>query len=159
LTVIHSKYYSRIKRYITSHIGNTPDVEDLAQDVFATLCTGKGRYDGHADVNSYLIGIAKNIIHRYHRRISKIKSSETVFIRSVSAKSSDDEIYQQLYKIFEDVETLLPPKERQAFRLRFVKGFSPKEAAKKTGCSIRTFYKRLERAERALREDLKNKKD
>jgi RNA polymerase sigma factor (sigma-70 family) len=57
------------------------------------------------------------------------------------------------------VETLLPPKERQAFRLRFVKGFSPKEAAKKTGCSIRTFYKRLERAERALREDLKNKKD
>ncbi|MBN2594389.1 MAG: hypothetical protein JXA81_12855 [Sedimentisphaerales bacterium] len=41
----------------------------------------------------------------------------------------------------------------------FVKGLSSKEAAKKARCSISAFYKRLERAEKALWEAIKNEKN
>jgi RNA polymerase sigma factor (sigma-70 family) len=57
------------------------------------------------------------------------------------------------------VKNQLSSEERQAFRLRFIEGLSPKEAAKKVGCSISAFYRRLEKAEKVLRETLKNKKD
>ena len=130
LADLYLKYRRRIKSYITSNINSSADIEDLTQEVFIQLCAGTGRYDGHSDEKSYLLGIAKNTIHRHHRRKSKIKVSETVFIHSVSTKSSGDEIYQRFEKISEDAIIQLHPKERQAFRLRFIKGLSPKEAAK-----------------------------
>jgi RNA polymerase sigma factor (sigma-70 family) len=57
---------------------------------------------------------------------------------------------QQFRKIVEVIQTGLPTKAREAVRLRFVEGLSPKEAAKKAGCSIKAFYKRLERAIKIL---------
>ena len=159
LATLYLKYHRQVKTYIASYTSSVADTEDLDQEVFIQLYMGKSHYDGRTDVKSYLMGIAKNIIRSYHRRKSKIRSSETVFIRSISTIRSGDEIDQQFEKITKDAITRLHHKERQAIRLRFVESFSPKEAAKKAGCSLSAFYKRLERAERALREAGKNKKN
>ncbi len=159
LATLYLKYHKQIESYIASYISSATDTEDLAQEVFIQLCAGKGHYDGRTEVKSYLLGIARNIIRRYYRRKRKISSSETVFIRSIDTIRPGYDIHQQFERITEDAITRLHPKERQAIRLRFVEGLGPKEAAKKAGCSIGAFYKRLERAEKAMREAVKNKKD
>lgn len=155
LAHLYLKYRRRIKSYIAS---NTNSVEDLTQEVFIQLLAGKGRYDGSSDVNSYLLGIAGNIVRRYHQRKDKIRSLDTVFTRSINTNNPGEDD-QQFEKIIKEAITKLHPKEHQAIRLRFIDGLRPKEAAKKAGCSIGAFYKRLERAERNFRKALKNKKD
>lgn len=81
LTILYAKYYHQVKRYIASHVGCVEDVEDLAQDVFVELSKGKGHYDGRGSAIGYLLGIVKNIIHRYYRR--KTHSVRTIPIVSI----------------------------------------------------------------------------
>jgi RNA polymerase sigma factor (sigma-70 family) len=158
LGTLYLKYAPQVKAYIASHVDSVADTEDLAQEVFLQICRGKGHYDSSKGPEQYILGISTNIIRRYHRRKRMIRRSESVFIQSVSAIHSRNNIDKQLEKIVEAAENQLSNKERQAFRLRFVENLNPKEAAKKAGCSIRAFYKRLEKAEKVLREALKNKK-
>ena len=159
LATLYLKYAPQVRSYIVSCVSSITDTEDLVQEVFLQIWQGKGHYDSSKGVESYILGIARNMIRRYHRRKRKIRSSETVFIRSISTVLPGYDIYQQFKRITEFAITRLHSTEREAIRLRFMDGLGPKEAAKKAGCSIGAFYKRLERAERALREAGKNKKD
>jgi predicted DNA-binding protein (UPF0251 family) len=68
-------------------------------------------------------------------------------------------MFQPSLEMKESADFLLTPKAREAVRLRFVEGLGPKEAAKKAGCSISALYKRLERAEKAIRKTLKDEND
>ncbi len=63
----------------------------------------------------------------------------------------------QFNRIARAMETSLPPKAREAVRLRFIEGLSLREAAAKAGCSIGAFYARLERAIKTLRKICKDK--
>lgn len=64
-------------------------------------------------------------------------------VRQVSA--------QQLKKAIKGVLAQLPPKAREAIRLKFIEGLSSKEAAKRAGCHIDTFYHRFYEGLKALR--------
>jgi RNA polymerase sigma-70 factor (ECF subfamily) len=159
LATLYLKYSPKVKSYIVSYIHSITDTEDLAQDVFLEICRGKGNYNSSKGAEHYIFGIARNVIRKYQRE--KEKSPESVpadslngffpkyHVReSIDAKRHINE--QKCRKIIEIIQTELPPKAGEAVRLRFVEGLSPKEAAKKAGCSIAAFYKRLERAVKIL---------
>jgi RNA polymerase sigma factor (sigma-70 family) len=159
LAILYLKYFHKVKTYIGSHVGFINDTEDLAQDVFLQICRGKGNYNSSKGAEHYIFGIAKNMIRKYQRE--KEKSPESVPADSLNGffpkhhvrESTDPKSQiteQQFRKIIEVIQTGLPPKAREAVRLRFIEGLSPKEAAKKGGCSINAFYKRLQRAVKIL---------
>ena len=161
VAVLHAKYYLQVKRYIASCIGSFADAEDLAQDVFVELCRSNGQYDGRGNVEGYLFGMARNTIRRYHRE--RTNSVETIPIDSISDVAADYDIRrrgespgqiseQGFERAIEDVTAKLSPKARQALKLRFIDGLGTKEAAKKAGCCIDTFYKRLQRAAKTLQD-------
>jgi RNA polymerase sigma-70 factor (ECF subfamily) len=161
LAFLHAKYHSRMKQYIAYRVNSATDAEDLTQDVFVELCKGNGCYDGHGNVEGYLFGIARNIVRRYLR--DRANSIKTVRVDSISNLAVRGNIQQhtepagqieeeELNKAIEDVVTQLPPKAREAIRLRFIEGLSSKEAAEKAGCSLYTFYKRLQRVMKTLQQ-------
>ncbi len=152
---LHSIYYSRIKRYIASRINSIPDAEDLTQNVFLELCTGKSRYNGQKDAEAYFFGIARNLISHYHR--NKRKYLHTIQLEPARdfAISYDAQQYQaasltKLRKQLDEAIKQLPPKAKNAIRARLIEGLSPKEAAQKAGCSIQAFYNRFEAALKKL---------
>ncbi|OHB79640.1 MAG: hypothetical protein A2Z25_00500 [Planctomycetes bacterium RBG_16_55_9] len=161
LVTLYLKYAPHVKSYIASHISSVADTEDLVQEVFLHVFQGKGHYDSNKGVKPYILGIARNMIRRYRLRM------ETAH-RLMPADSMDDlslnhHIRERLdpgarigvdhfKRIVRAMETGLPPKARDAVRLRFIEGLSVKEAAKKAGYSVGAFYARLERAIKALRE-------
>lgn len=158
LEQLHNKYYPRIKYYIASRIKSVSDTEDLIQDLFFELCKGDGLYDGQRDAEAYLFGMARNLISHYYR--NKRKYSQTVQIETVkdSAVSYDARQYRsnsskQLKKPLENAIEKLSPKAKEAFRARLIEGLTPKEAAKKLGCSTDAFYKRLDTALKALEQN------
>ncbi|UCE46300.1 MAG: hypothetical protein JSW47_11830 [Phycisphaerales bacterium] len=67
LVRLHSIYYPRKKRYITSGIDSVPDAEDLTQGVFFELYKSEGTYREYQDAEAYLFGITKNLIALYYR--------------------------------------------------------------------------------------------
>jgi len=155
LGLLHSIYYSRIKRYIFSCINSNPDAEDLSQNVFLELCKGNSRYDGQRDAEVYLFGMARNLISRYHR--NKRKHLQTIQLEAARdfAISGDSHQYQppslkQLRKHLDKAIKQLPPKAKDAIRARLIEGLSPTEAAQKTGHSIKAFYNRFDAALKAL---------
>ncbi len=158
---LYLKYAPQVKSYIASQVGSVADTEDLVQEVFLQVCQGKGHYDSSKGVKSYIFGIARNMIRRYHRRTKR--SPRTMPADSINGLSLNHHIRERLdpgarigvdqfKRIVRGIETALPPKAREAVRLRFVEGLSLKEAAAKAGCSIGAFYTRLERAMKTLRE-------
>ena len=160
LTILYAKYYPQVKHYIASHVGCVEDAEDLVQDVFVELSKGKGHYDGRGNVIGYLLGIAKKIIHRYHRR--KTHSVRTIPIVSVDKVDHSYHNQQRLDPVrqisaqelktaIEDTTAQLPPKAREAIRLRYIDGLGLRESAEKAGCSAHTFCQRVLDAKKALK--------
>jgi RNA polymerase sigma-70 factor (ECF subfamily) len=161
LAVLYLKYAPQARSYITSHVSSIADAEDLVQEVFLQVCQGKGRYDGSKGVKPYLLGIAENLIRKYYRRTKRTPGTfPSDAMNGLSHKHHIRERLDpgariradQFKRIVRAMETSLTPEAREAVRLRFIEGLGVKEAAEKTGCSIRAFYTRLERAIKALRE-------
>ena len=159
--VLHTRHYQSILGFIADQVDFSVDAEDLAQNVFVELCKGNGCYDGRGNVKEYLFGIARNAIHRYHRE--RTNSIRTVPIDSIDdigpsydIQQQQDPVHQvsaqQLKEAIKDALAKLPPKARETIRLRFIEGLSSKEAAKRAGCSVNAFYKRLHDAVKALKE-------
>lgn len=155
LARLHSIYYSRLKRYITLRINSLPDAEDLTQNLFFELCEGYGHYDSRRDAEAYLFGIARNLISHYYqnrRKYPKTVRIETIknFVAGNSFRKSQTISLDRLRKLLTDATEQLPPKAKEAIRIRLIEGLSPKEAAQKCGCSTDTFYKRFNAALKAL---------
>lgn len=161
LSQLHSIYYSRLKHYINSHINSFSDTEDLVQSVFLELCKGNGRYDGQGNAEVYLFGVARNIIRRYHSK--KKKQPQTVTIGSIEDIVVYSDVQQhrfdsltQLKKHVEKTIEQLPPKAKEAVRLRLIGSLDSKKAAEKIGCSTEIFYRRFYEGLKLLKEKSAN---
>lgn len=58
---------------------------------------------------------------------------------------------KELEKLLEDAVEQLPPKAREAVKLRLIEGLDPEAAAKRAGCHVDTFYRRFYEGLKALR--------
>ena len=161
LAILYLKYAPQVRSYIASHVSSVADTEDLVQEVFLQVWQGKGHYDSSQGVKPYIFGIAENMIRRYRRRTKR--SPRAVPADSMNGLSLKQRMRERLNpearigvdqfeRIVADIDALLPPKLREAVRLRFVEGLSVKEAAARAGCPIGAFYARLERALKILRQ-------
>lgn len=157
---INTVYYLNIKRYIASRVDSIEDVEDLTQSVFLEFFEKNDAvYKQYRSPEAYLLKIAQNLIaQHYHKQNKQIP---TIPIDSVDELSIIDEIprYEiskaklssQERKIVLVLINQLPPKAQEAAKLRFIEGLSPKNAAKKCGCSTNTFYQRTIAGLKAIR--------
>lgn len=156
---LYTRYFHRLKSYILSHIGVPCDAEDLAQDIFASLSAGKGSYAGTAEASDYLFAAARNKV-RQHIRSRKHQRERCVAMRAErgtpepsgpSALPDVESARREMRDAFEAALGQLPPKAREALRLRLIEDLDPAEAARRAGCSVNTFHQRLSYALRALR--------
>ncbi len=164
--ILYAKYFAETRHYITSRIGPVPDVEDLAEEVFVRLCRGAAHYDGRASVQAYLRGIARNVIRRHLRRqahtirtisIDLIKQSDVLSKTEPYRREGSMLSRRQVKKILKNLKGVLPPKAYEAVEVRLVEGLSVKQAARKLGCSVAAFRKRLQRAVGILRRKIGEK--
>ncbi|MHC4166561.1 MAG: RNA polymerase sigma factor [Planctomycetota bacterium] len=157
-------YYPNVKRYIASRIDFIEDVEDLTQSVFLEFYRRDYNDKEYQSAEAYLLKIARNLIALYYRNrsrqpktismdsIGEIAVSDTTEYDKCTAKRISP---QELTEIIEIAG--LSPKDRQALHLIFIKKHSTKEAAQKAGCSIWTFYKRIDKATKLLEDAMKRK--
>jgi len=159
--ILYLKYAPPVRSYIASQVTSVADTEDLVHEVFLQVCWGKGHYDSSRGVKPYIFGIARNMIRRYQRE--KERSPETIPTDSLNGlfptyhiRESIDPVgrisTKQWKRILPRGEVELSVGLREAIELRFIEVLSCEEAARRLGCSKWALYKRLQRANRALKE-------
>lgn len=156
---LHAKYHSRVKNFIAQNIECPCDVEDVAQNVFLELWKSTSRCQVNESVEAYLFGVSRNCIRRYWRSRARRVRTVPIDLACGIAKDlciQDDHNQpgkasaQQLRKVFEDIVAELPPKAQAAARLRYIDGLPSRKAARRAGCSLPAFWRRLQRVRKAL---------
>lgn len=131
-------------------VGNREEADDIAQESLIKAYLSSSGYNDKGKFTAWLYKIAYNtfIDHmRSARTMSSLDDAHTVMDRS-SADSTFE--YQELYQALDG----LPPKERTAVLLFYIKGYSINEIAEIVQCSTDAVKKQLSRGREHLKKTL-----
>ncbi|MFN4245730.1 MAG: RNA polymerase sigma factor [Brevinematia bacterium] len=166
------RYEKKILNILYLQLGNIPDLEDLAQEVFIKVFKNIGNFRGESQFYTWLYRIAMNISYDYKRKNRETYSldeplkedEEDTFEKVLSDSSIEDplsvieteELKEKLRKFIKE----LPKEYQEVLVLREYEGLSYEEIAKILNCPIGTVESRLFRARKELKEKiLKEVKD
>jgi len=151
-TLLYEKYAPCLKRYIRVRVDSSDEAEDIIQDLFVEVC--RGDLADRTDVNSeaYLLGMARHLIAKRLRkkereRQAKEKGKIAVPPQEAAEFPTSDVDVERIRMLLET----LRPTAREALRLRYLQGLTPKEAARYLGCTETAFHSRLHAAVLAFR--------
>ena len=147
---VYDRFAPVVNRVVWKLLGADPDHGDLVHDIFMKVWTlmAEGRVKHPDRLNSWVIGVAVNTVHKEIRR----RTLRRRFFREGSAPAPSvthdhHEARDLLNGVYEILERI-PPDERLAFSLRYLEQQRLTEVAQLCRCSLATVKRRLARAEK-----------
>jgi RNA polymerase sigma-70 factor (ECF subfamily) len=158
------KHYQRVCNILFHTLGASPNIEDLAQEVFIKAYYSLRQYRGESALSTWLYRITVNValdeLRREKRRrlFSFTRSgehglSESEIAGLVAGGERSDVAAErgELYEIVQRALKRIPVKHRVVFALREIEGYSYSEIAEMVSCSVGTVKSRLFHARLKLR--------
>jgi len=151
------KYESSIANICIGLLGDVPEAEEIAQEVFIKFYFKIDDFRQDSSVKTYLTRIAINLSlnelkKRKRTRSRFISEAENTQILSVDSAESNFELKELLKKALQMIE----PELRSVVILRLMEGYSTKDTAKIMKIPQGTVLSRLFRAQEKLKLILKN---
>ena len=163
LSVLYRRRQGAIYRFAMQMSGSQALSEDVTQEVFMVLMRGNAAFDEmRGSVNSFLLGIARNLVRR---KVSREQFYVSVDDESNAAAISDERqpggpnLFDELARD-ETIESVrkavlsLPARYREVVVLCDLQEMSYLEAANVLNCPVGTVRSRLHRARSLLLEKL-----
>jgi len=133
----------RIYRLMFAKVGNRPDAEDLTAEVFLAALRPLRVSASVGEVRAYLTATARTVLAGYWRRtlgreITTIaeeleSAAADAVLRAANPESADpSEVAGRMDKVLDQ----LPEQYRRILRMRFLEGYSVREAAAALGVSV-----------------------
>ena len=161
---IVKKHQHAVLGTVAKMTNQSPDTEDIAQQVFIRLWKSAERYKPTAKFTTFLFTITKNLVFNATRKKSgkneySFDALEGKWRQSIEDKRSDsrpDKLIEQteLRQIIDEAISSLPEKQRLAVVLRRYEKMPYEEIAETLGISIPAVKSQLFSARTALRESL-----
>lgn len=155
----------RVFHFALASLRNRDDAEDITQDCLLRAHRGWKRFRGECSPQTWLIGIAGNLIRDARRRPRDrfrnglLRSSSVHLVGSIPDPSSSPEqrllAKQKVKVVRKSMVENLSPNQRRVFFLRFMKEMSFVEIETMTGISSTTVRVHLSRAARSVRSELR----
>lgn len=159
------KYERQIVSTISRMTNQSPDTEDLAQEVFVRLWKSAPRYQASAKFTTFLFTIARNLVFNYSGKKSRHKEQsleayeqDNPHLTPRTADSSPDRDLEhlELQQRVDAAIASLPEKQRLAVILRQQEKLPYEELAVVLELSIPAVKSTLFRARNSLREKLQS---
>ena len=161
---LYQRYMPFFLKYISRKVRLNDESLDLVQAIFLRLCQGNCKYNGQSDVQAYLCGIAKNVLRDHfkakNRQIKAVSLDEIeidgnlLVTHNKTAEASKKLQSEEIREVLKKTVSKLPEKASQAIELVCLQGLRPLDACRKVGCSIETFYNRLNHGRRLMKSEL-----
>jgi len=155
-------YQARLLRFVTYSTGDADMAQTITQDTLLKAYNGRESFRGECSVNTWLAGIAVNVI-RDHLRTErykfwkKVKSSSVDVQDMASVLAADglnpegQVLAKEKVKLVSAVLETLSQKQRTIFLLKFSEEMSVEEICEVLGMSVNTVRTHLHRALKAVR--------
>ncbi|MGC6459737.1 MAG: RNA polymerase sigma factor [Akkermansiaceae bacterium] len=158
------KHQQAVLGTIAKMTNQSPDTEDIAQQVFIRLWKSAKRYQPTAKFTTFLFTITRNLVFNASRQKTRRKehsleqqedeSQRTAEDQSIGARPDDNLAQQELREIVDRAIASLPEKQRLAVILRRYEQMPYEEIASVLELSVSAVKSQLFRARTALRESL-----
>jgi RNA polymerase sigma factor (sigma-70 family) len=151
------KTEKRLRSFIRRRIWNPDEVEDLLQASFLEALRSQDKFRGHSAPETWLFGIAMNLIRSHMRKSIQWKEYATeIMLEEVFTHFAEDPcdalIRQTVLAHLSMAFERLSPEMRKTLLLIVEQGVSYQQAAQELGIPIGTVRSRLNRARQMLRE-------
>ena len=153
---IVSRYRSLVAATVIGMLGNAPEAEDVAQEVFIRFYKNITLFRGEASVGTYLTRIAINLsineIRRRKRWKNHFISQDPESLQNISDNAADHATDES--ELIHQAINQLPPKFRSVIVLRLIDGFSTEKTAEILQIPLGTVLSRLTRGQKKLQKVL-----
>ena len=161
LTLLLRRHANSVLTFLVRMLGDRARGEELFQDVFLAVWTGRQTYRFPRPFRPWLFGIAANHCRNERRRRERLPVSVDPLMLEASGESTDSPvdgaIATETRLLVEDAVATLPAQQRTVVVLRVWSGCSFAEIAESIGCSEVTARSHLCLALGALRKHLEPK--
>jgi RNA polymerase sigma-70 factor, ECF subfamily len=130
--------------------------EDIAQEVLVCIIEKKTKFRADSSVETYLSGIAKNIIRERKHGFKEYSLSANHL--EIADKQSDPVTVLENRELSNSIKKAiakLPQRQRQVIELTYFSNLPPNKIAKQLRCSRSSVHDNLYRARKNLRKKLK----
>lgn len=133
---VYNDNVDRVYRLMFAKVGNRPDAEDLAAEVFVTALRPLRLTASVGEVRAYLLATARTVLAGYWRRTLgrdiTVLEDDWTLVEPVNRSSGDTGAVARAEAILAE----LPDRYRQILQLRFLGACSLKEAAAELGVTV-----------------------
>lgn len=157
------RHQKALKRYVSFYCSNTADAEDICQESFHKAFRSIASYNPEYPFKTWLLYIARHSAIDHLRRrnpysvINLNESEEMAAAVTKNVPSPEEEmIGTQIYGSFVKIVENLPPKYREAAKLRFISEYCYEDIAKELDLPLNTVRTRIRRARLMISEILKS---
>jgi RNA polymerase sigma-70 factor (ECF subfamily) len=129
--LVWARFSALVRRIIRRSLGPEPDVEDVVQDVFASLFAKPAMLREPGSIRAFIVSVAMHSVsyelrrRRLRRLVGLAPTSELPDIRVVESHPESREALLRFYAILDR----LRPRDRLAFVLRFIEGMKVADIA------------------------------
>jgi len=148
----------RIARQI---LGDEEEAKDIAQLVFIRLWQTLGRFSEGGSFNAWLHRITVNLsidCARRRRGRAQVEAREPTILdgaRAEGGTSRSEMAKGEVQRVFQELAARLSPRQRAAFVLREIEGFSTEEVSEMLGMRMSTVRNHVHAARQTLQEGLR----
>lgn len=156
---LFDRYHTHLYRFLIRTGVQESIAEDVLQDVFLGVWSGRARLDPHRSIRAYLYRACRNRAANHFR--GRAKFADIPLADPVSELPLQDEQMDHvlLQSRLAEAVSLLPERRRAVFELCFVHGLAYKEAAHALDISPKTVENQMGYALKSIREYLSDNLD
>lgn len=152
------QHEQQLRATVVGMLGNVPEADDVAQEVFVRFYKSLEDFRGEAQLNTYLTRIAINLslneLKRRQRKNKRLiffqKNEKALQIEDTAVNPQRQDTKELVHKALQQLE----PDFRTIIVLRMIDGYSVKETAEILKLPNGTVASRLARAQKKLKEVL-----
>lgn len=156
---IFSEIYGKLFGYISKHVKNKNDVNDIIQDTFIKVKTNIESLKNPAKADKWIFQIARNTMNDYFRKQKRYFENEDNYQEIyINENVFEDEDIKSKIRIqnFSEyagfIVSELPEKYRKAVYMKYIRGFSMKELAEELDISVSGAKSRVQRGRKMIKE-------
>lgn len=143
---IYNRHVDTVYRVCFSFMKNAADTEDMVQETFLKLLSGKKEFASEEHEKAWLIVTASNTckdeLRRFRRRLQYISAC---LKPESGGRTGEEGILELIWS--------LPPKYKEVVYLHYYEGYQTAEIARMLHCPASTVRNRLSRARKLLQKD------
>ena len=155
---LYDEHAAALLAFARRLVGDPDQAKDLVHEVFMTVPSAIGRFQGASTLRTFLVSIAVNHARHHVRAASRRRAATERFAREPAACASDtpeqDAMREHLALALTCALDTLPIEQRVAFVLCEVEERTSREVAAIVGAPEATVRTRLHHAKKKLRDEL-----